>query len=187
MAIKYVSYGSPFTRGLTCYAVVNTRTEARRIYEDMSAILERYGFVSVMDLNDLLGVDRGNYRDNNLGWWSLSSFLVEELSTGDFCICLKEATEIKKRTNSPSRILESIKSYDENREYLCVIMGRVGPTGKTWLCNRLKEEGYNAVELTEDIYALVNYTDNANHVAINSGSKTITVILNESYKRSDDE
>lgn len=47
-----------------------------------------------------------------------------------------------------------------------IIMGRVGPTGKTWLCNKLRERGYSAFELTENTFDLVEYTSTGNHYRI---------------------
>ena len=47
-----------------------------------------------------------------------------------------------------------------------IIMGRVGPTGKTWLCNKLRERGYSAFELTENTVDLVEYTSTDNHYRV---------------------
>ena len=68
------------------------------------------------------------------------------------------------------------------RDYTVVILGKSGPTGKTWLCTALKEHGFNAVEISEDIMYLVDYgLDDRNHCFVNHEQKLVTVILNEHF------
>ena len=61
---------------------------------------------------------------------------------------------------------------------LYIICGRSGPTGKTWLCNRLQEAGYNAVEISEGINYLVEYRDNRNHIS-DMGFNQVIIVLNK--------
>lgn len=83
---------------------------------------------------------------------------------------------------TPQEILHSI--IDTNRifredEYTYIIMGQHGPTGKTWLCNALKAEGFNAIEITELIYDLVDYCDNKNHFRRDIINKRVVIVLNK--------
>lgn len=54
---------------------------------------------------------------------------------------------IKGNKITPNRILQFIKN---NHEYFkndtFIILGRPGPCGKTWLCDQLRNSGYNAIE-----------------------------------------
>lgn len=74
-------------------------------------------------------------------------------------------------------------SLADKREYTIVILGRSGPTGKTWLCNALKNHGFNAVEISEElILARVDFgTDNGNHYYINHAEKYIVIVLNKPW------
>ena len=80
-----------------------------------------------------------------------------------------------------SRALEYIKK-EYGADYTYVILGRSGPTGKTWLRTQLVEAGYNAVELSEDIIWLVEYTDDKNHFIVNRMQKMVIVVLNRSIR-----
>lgn len=70
-------------------------------------------------------------------------------------------------------------AHDEEREYTYIILGRSGPTGKTWLCNELKVHGLNAVEISEDIFDLVHYKDDENHCTIDDFRKCVVIVLNQ--------
>lgn len=80
-----------------------------------------------------------------------------------------------------SKALEYIKK-EFGTDYTCVILGRSGPTGKTRLRNHLIEEGYNAVELSEDIISLVDYRDDKNHFIVNRMQKMVIIVLNRSIR-----
>lgn len=69
------------------------------------------------------------------------------------------------------------------KDYTYIILGRPGKTGKTWLCNELRVHGFNAFEISEDIYDLVRYNDEENHVMVNNYSKQVTIVLNKLIKR----
>lgn len=66
--------------------------------------------------------------------------------------------------------------------YTFIILGRGGPTGKTWLCNGLKKYGFKAFELSESTFDLIDYPDEKNHVIKNDIDRTIVVVLNKLYK-----
>ena len=68
-------------------------------------------------------------------------------------------------------------SHDHTWTY--IILGRSGPTGKTYMRNRLKENGYNAVELTESLYRVIGYIDEYNHYIVDEVNKTVTIVLNK--------
>lgn len=81
---------------------------------------------------------------------------------------------------SPSWILKRIirNQFWDCKQYTYVILGKRGPTGKTWLCNELKNHGFNAIEITESIFDLVSYSDNDNHIDIDDLNKRIVIVLN---------
>ena len=66
-----------------------------------------------------------------------------------------------------------------DRSWTYIILGKVGPTGKTHLCNMLCENGYNAFEISEEIWDLVKYNDNKNHYKIDYSKKQVVIILNK--------
>lgn len=80
---------------------------------------------------------------------------------------------------TPAKILEGIsKLLLNSNEYTYIVLGRIGPTGKTWICDQLRKLGYSAFEISEDICWLVHYIDNKNHVRIDENQKVCTIILN---------
>lgn len=85
-----------------------------------------------------------------------------------------------------SRILEYFrqstffKLENEEHPYTFIVLGRRGPTGKTWLCEGLKKNGFNAIELAESILPLVDYRDDENHIIRDYVNKTIVIVLNKS-------
>lgn len=68
---------------------------------------------------------------------------------------------------SAVEILELIVRNDVPRGCCTyIIMGRSGPTGKTWLRRELNVKGFTAFEITEDILDFVDCNDNENHFRI---------------------
>lgn len=63
--------------------------------------------------------------------------------------------------------------------YVFVILGPVGPTGKTWLRDKLNSEGYTAYELAPATYKFIEFNDKKNHYVVDHLDKLVTVILNE--------
>ena len=89
---------------------------------------------------------------------------------------------------SPSRILETfINAKGMYQDYTFVIMGRSGPTGKTWLCNQLRKYGFNAFEISEHIYDKIHYRDDDNSYIPDHLYKQIVIILNRDSQRSNDD
>lgn len=81
---------------------------------------------------------------------------------------------------SPERILEDILlgKFGEPETNTYIILGKSGPTGKTWLWNKLRECGFNAFEITEDILrSNVTFEDDRNHCIVDIDH--VTIILNE--------
>jgi hypothetical protein len=70
-----------------------------------------------------------------------------------------------------------------DRDWVYIITGRPGPTGKTFLYNKLKENGYNAIEISEDIVGLVDYRDRENHYFIDYTKKKLVIVLNRPHIR----
>lgn len=88
----------------------------------------------------------------------------------------------KRRYLSPEIILDEILRTQNIDDYICIILGRTGPTGKSWICEKLKNNGFRAVEISENIYKKVDYTDSNNHCVMDGFHKTITIILNRSLR-----
>lgn len=66
-------------------------------------------------------------------------------------------------------------------EYVCIVAGRGGPTGKSWITSRLNTKGYTAVEVTEPLLVsgAVSFNDNQNHLVIDDFRKSVVIILNK--------
>lgn len=65
-----------------------------------------------------------------------------------------------------------------DRDWKYIILGRPGPTGKTFLRNMLIEHSYDAVEVSENIWHLVNYKDSENHFEVDYLNKQLVIVLN---------
>ena len=78
-------------------------------------------------------------------------------------------------------MLRFTKSRGNNWTY--IILGRTGPTGKTYLCNLLRENGHNAVEISEDVYPLLDYHGIDNHYFVYKDNKCAVIILNKPLKK----
>ena len=68
-------------------------------------------------------------------------------------------------------------------DWTYIIFGHGGPTGKSYLYNKLKESGYNAIEIAEDVNPLIDYLDRKNHYFIYEQNKCVVVILNKPLHR----
>lgn len=68
-------------------------------------------------------------------------------------------------------------------DWTYIILGRPGRTGKTYLCNYLRRNDYNAFELSEDIWDLVDYHDEENHCRIDELTKRVLIVLNKPLSR----
>lgn len=79
---------------------------------------------------------------------------------------------------TPSQILHAILDNPDPayKTKTYVVLGRPGPTGKTWLCLGLKHYGYNVVEISEHIYDLVDYYGSMNHYR--DHDDVVVVVLN---------
>lgn len=81
--------------------------------------------------------------------------------------------------NAPEEFLRMIlKRKDLYKGFTFVITGKGGPTGKTWLTEKLRHNGFNAVEVTEAMLGYVDYNDDANHHAFNCAEKWVLIVLN---------
>lgn len=87
---------------------------------------------------------------------------------------------------SPSRILDIFtNAKGMYQDYTFIIMGRSGPTGKTWLCNQLRNHGFNAFDISENVYDKVTYRDDDNFYIPDHLYKQIVIILNRDLQRGD--
>lgn len=66
-----------------------------------------------------------------------------------------------------------------DRDWVYIITGKGGPTGKTFLYEMLKKNHYNAVEISEDLMGLVEYRDDKNHYIVDRGKKQVVIVLNK--------
>lgn len=78
-------------------------------------------------------------------------------------------------TNILRIIREDVHAFDG---YIFIILGRPGPTGKSWLYNRLVDECLSVVEPNEHLCGLVKYTDDFNHIDVSQSKREITIVLN---------
>ena len=79
-------------------------------------------------------------------------------------------------------------SIADRSDYTIVILGRPGPTGKTWLCNTLKQHGFNAVEISDEMAHLVDWMDiSRNHCFVDLEDKHVVVVLNKELVRTEEE
>ena len=78
-------------------------------------------------------------------------------------------------------ILKWIVNHDkiDRDNYTIIITGRVGPTGKTWLCNELTKLNYRAVENTQLTMSMMLKDDGHNHVFLDDKIKQVVIVLNE--------
>lgn len=106
------------------------------------------------------------------------------------------------RGKTPKELYKAIVTSFEAHNYTYIIMGRSGPTGKSTLCNKLKEFGLQAFEISESVRGLVDfYThirhfnipphydkkydkemieyEKDNHMIVDGRQKVVTIILNE--------
>lgn len=87
---------------------------------------------------------------------------------------------------SPSCILDALVNHnraEEMRSYIYIILGKPGPTGKTWLVDRLVSRGYNALEISGDLYLLVDYPTITNHVIVDHERKQVVIVLNQLLRK----
>lgn len=65
-------------------------------------------------------------------------------------------------------------------DYICIIAGRSGPTGKTWLTSQLSTMGYTAIEISEPlgISGTVTINGDENCYIIDDFRKSVVIILN---------
>ena len=66
-----------------------------------------------------------------------------------------------------------------SKDWTYIIFGSGGPTGKTYLWNKMSQLGYKVVEITEDVGPIIDYKDKNNHYFIYEESKCVVIILNK--------
>lgn len=68
--------------------------------------------------------------------------------------------------------------FQADKDWLYIITGRPGPTGKTFMREQLAKNGYKAIEISEDIFDLVTYKDEENHYIVDHTKKQMVIVLN---------
>lgn len=78
-------------------------------------------------------------------------------------------------------ILKYIIRHDKVKRdtFTILITGRIGPTGKSWLCNELCKIGYKAMEMSPFFHSLQMRDDGVNHVVVDDSTNQVIVVLNE--------
>lgn len=75
-------------------AIIGSRAEANDVLDEMRAIIEEYGAVSIADLNEMLNIS-GQYTDHNYGWRSLHTAEVAMARGGGWELRLPKAVSLK--------------------------------------------------------------------------------------------
>lgn len=71
-----------------------TRKECEAILKEMRQIIKHFGYVTLADYYDLVGIDC-RYTDNEKGWYSLQGFIIQNKYDAWFEIVLPEPVEIQ--------------------------------------------------------------------------------------------
>ena len=84
------------------------------------------------------------------------------------------------RRATPYDIFRHFTSNDKftSGDYLFLVLGKPGPTGKTWLTQKLKERRCQVAELSEELMPFLSYKDNFNHIIVDDLEKQVVIILN---------
>ena len=72
---------------------LESRGEAEEVLTRMDELIETYGFASVADLYDLVGIT-GSYTDNKYGWTNLRSAESVRVRSGEYLLKLPKALPI---------------------------------------------------------------------------------------------
>lgn len=60
------------------------------------------------------------------------------------------------------------------------VMGTMGPTGKTWLVNQLKDAGYRAIDVMNDAWEFVSPgMTSGNYMKVDEENKVVYISLND--------
>lgn len=82
---------------------------------------------------------------------------------------------------TPEEIYNFICNDDPGGNNNYIILGKSGPTGKTWLWNNLHMAGYTVTELPEMLSlcgVTCNYSDGQNHYISNNCTGWVIIVLN---------
>lgn len=95
-------------------------------------------------------------------------------------LAARKLSELTEDQITPSRILSIVTDEPcEFDDWSFVILGRPGPTGKTWLYQRMFDlRAFDVTEISESLCSFVTYNDSKNHIIIDNVTDTIIVILN---------
>lgn len=80
--------------------------------------------------------------------------------------------------------IESLKPQINFKEYTFIIFGKSGPTGKSTLCKELRDKGYNAFDISEDVCAMCNCSiySNEDGYIVDLNRKMFLIVLNKNVK-----
>lgn len=85
---------------------------------------------------------------------------------------------IKEENLTVDDIRKMIINHQLCARYTYIVLGKPGPTGKSWLTAALKDAGLNAIEISEYVASYITYDDYSNHIIEDVDKKIITIILN---------
>ena len=79
------------------------------------------------------------------------------------------------------RLWMDVQQFASSRgkDWTYIIFGKIGPTGKTYLRDRMRENGYNVIEITEELIPFVECVDSKNHYIVYEQNKCVVIVLNK--------
>lgn len=89
----------------------SNRTDPERVLSSMKDIIQRYGYSSLADLHDLIGLP-STYSDNKKIWDSVDEFVIREIDTG-FALNTSPPKEILLLTNKGPKWITSTSTQSQ--------------------------------------------------------------------------
>jgi len=88
------------------------------------------------------------------------------------------------KLESVNGVLNRVLIIPNTKDLTFIILGKSGPTGKTWLCNELRARGLNAIEISEQICSFVGYKtyNNENYITTIGRDNQVVIVLNKRLK-----
>lgn len=78
-----------------------------------------------------------------------------------------------------NHIFSMIKIIERYKNYTYIVLGKGGPSGKSWITRSLRDNDLHAVEITENLLGFVEYKDDDNHMIWDDYHETCIIILNK--------
>ena len=82
-------------------------------------------------------------------------------------------------TDIRNEILHGTHTWNA-KEMIYLVMGKGGPTGKTWLVYQLRGAGLRAIDVTEDAFEFViSRRCSGNYMKVDEANKVVYISLND--------